>query len=86
MEKSIVVLGAGAVGSVIGADLTRAGLREAAARLDGIDLGLDGPLSSLVRPAPVEAAAVGRIDLDSITAPFGIPATEPYFTSVFAVP
>lgn len=67
-------------------DLTRAGLREAAARLDGIDLGLDGPLSSLVRPAPVEAAAVGRIDLDTITAPFGIPATEPYFTSVFAVP
>ncbi len=67
-------------------DLTRAGLRAAVARLDGIDLGLDGPLSSLVGPAPVDAAAVGRIDPDSITAPFGIPATEPYFTSLFALP
>jgi hypothetical protein len=67
-------------------EITRAGLRAAVARLDGIDLGLDGPLSSLVGPAPVDAAAVGRIDLDSITAPFGIPATEPYFTSLFALP
>ena len=67
-------------------DLTREGLQAAAGRLDGLDLGLDGPLSSLVRPVPVAAAAVGVINAESIAAPFGVPASEPYFDSLFAIP
>ena len=69
-----------------GSDLTREGLRAATGRLDGLDLGLDGPLSSLVGPVPVAAAAVGVISPESIEAPFGVPASEPYFDSLFSIP
>ncbi|MDF1595090.1 MAG: ABC transporter substrate-binding protein [Acidimicrobiia bacterium] len=67
-------------------DLTRPGLRAATGRLDGIDLGLDGPLSSLVGPVPVSAAAVGAITADSYGLPFGVPASEEYVASPFLDP
>jgi len=67
-------------------DLTRSGLREAARRLEGVDLGLDGPLSSLAGLVPVDASAVGAIDQESLLRPFGIPASEPYFPSPFTTP
>ncbi len=65
-------------------DLSRDGLLAAVAGLDGIDMGLDGPLSSLTGPAPVDAAAVGVIDAGALEAPFGIPASEPYVATPFA--
>ncbi len=67
-------------------DLARSGLRAATGRLDGIDLGLDGPQSSLVGPVPVSAAAVGVITADSYDLPFGVPASEEYVVSPFLDP
>jgi ABC-type branched-subunit amino acid transport system substrate-binding protein len=64
-------------------DLTRDGLRAAAGRLDALDLGLDGPSSSLVGPVPVSGSAVGAVTAESVAQPFGIQAGEPYFASPF---
>jgi hypothetical protein len=64
-------------------DLTRSGLQAAAGRLESLDLGLGGPLSSLVAAVPVGGSAAGIVTVDSLTDPFGIPASEPYFPSPF---
>lgn len=64
-------------------DLTRSGLQAAAGRLESLDLGLGGPLSSLVAGVPVGGSAAGIVTVDSLTDPFGIPASEPYFPSPF---
>lgn len=65
-------------------DLTRAGLQAAIRRLGAIDMGLDGPTSSLSGLVPVTAAAIATITAESIVRPFGIPASEPYFVSPFS--
>ena len=65
-------------------DLTRTGLQAAIRRLGAIDMGLDGPTSSLSELVPVTAAAIGTITAESIVPPFGIPASEPYFVTPFS--
>jgi ABC-type branched-subunit amino acid transport system substrate-binding protein len=64
-------------------DLTRSGLQAAVGRLENLDLGLGGALSSLVAAVPVGWSAAGIVTAESLTDPFGIPVSEPYFASPF---
>ena len=64
-------------------DLTRSGLQAAAGRLGSLDLGLGGPVSSLVAAVPVDGSAAGIVTAESLADPFGVPASEPYFASPF---
>lgn len=66
--------------------LTREGLRQALPALSDIDMGLDGAVSSMSGPAPVDRSAVGIVTSDSTAFPFGIPASESYYPTPFATP